>query len=75
MKKYIPNTLYNENKIIRNAMGKDEKLIDQVLDIAGDGQKLIRNSIFENVDRLKRDNVFDLQKSKSNYLRIFINHL
>jgi len=66
MKKYIPNTLYNENKIIRNAMGKDEKLIDQVLDIAGDGQKLIENSIFENVDRLKRDNVFDLQKSKSN---------
>jgi len=66
MKKYIPNTLYNENKIIRNAMGKDEKLIDQVLDIAGDGQKLIQNSIFENVDRLKRDNIFDLQKSKSN---------
>ena len=66
MKKYVPNTLYNENKIIRNAMGKDEKLIDQVLDIAGDGRKLIQNTIFENVDRLKRDNVFDLQKSKSN---------
>ena len=66
MKKYVPNTLYNENKIIRNAMGKDEKLIDQVLDIAGDGRKLIQNTIFENVDRLQRDNVFDLQKSKSN---------
>ena len=31
MKKYIPNTLYNENKIIRNAMGKDEKFMTKFL--------------------------------------------
>ena len=54
-----------QSKVYKRATGEDRNILDDVLDISQELKEKANNKLAENIQRLKEENVFELQNQKA----------